>query len=125
MRTSLPWLCPGVLCRCGHSFLVAYSLNALVRGEAGAEVEFGNNHIRVEQQEGLLVDWDFLLKNQGACTLERESLDRFRGAFGLLPRAVVTDRGFDGPGNRELIDEKNDMYNAICPKSTSALQEKI
>ena len=101
------------------------NINVLVRGKAGAEVEFGNTLLLVEQQDGLLVDWDFLLKNRSDSPLVKESLDRFQTAFGLLPNAVVTDRGFDSPSNRELIEENTEMYNAICPKSPLAFQEKM
>ncbi len=105
--------------------LYEQDINVLVRGKAGAEVEFGNTLLLVEQQDGLLVDWDFLMKNRSDSPMVKESLDRFQKAFGFLPNAVVTDRGFDSPGNRELIDENDGMYNAICPKSPLVFQEKM
>jgi len=34
-------------------------VNVIVRHKAGAEVEFGNTLLLTEQEDGLIVDWEF------------------------------------------------------------------
>jgi len=98
-------------------------INVIVRGKSGSEVEFGNTFLLAEQQDGVIVDWDLLKEGKSDSKLLKGSLDRFGLAFGVLPDAVVGDRGFSGSDNRNTVPPG--MYNAICPRSPMALSERM
>lgn len=100
-------------------------VHVLVRGKAGAEVEFGNTLLLAEQRQGVLVDWK-LIKDQAPADSKMvpDCLDRFKEVFGALPAAMAGDRGFDSKLNRNRL-EKNGVYNAICPRSVSDLRARM
>jgi len=92
-------------------------LQVIVRGKASVAVEFGNTLLLGETREGVIVDWR-LFREQvpGDAALVQDSVRRFSGLFGRNPGALAADRGFDGPANRQWLDQER-IYNAICPKS--------
>ena len=100
-------------------------VHVLVRGKAGAEVEFGNTLLLAEQQQGVIVEWK-LIKEQAPAdsTMVSESLNRFTAIFGSPPDAMAADRGFDSHRNQEHL-EKAGVYNAICPRSVMDLRERM
>jgi hypothetical protein len=100
-------------------------VHVLVRGKAGAEVEFGNTLLLAEQRQGVIVDWK-LIKDQAPAdsTMVPDSLDRFKAVFGTFPSSMAGDRGFDSKRNRKRLD-KDEVYNAICPRSVSDLRERM
>lgn len=99
-------------------------IHVLVRGKAGAEVEFGNALYLAEQSDGLIVDWNFIEKQPpGDNKLARKSIERIIEEY-ETPKSYTGDRGFDSPDNR--IDlEALDIVNAICPRSVPQLKEKL
>ena len=85
----------------------------LVRGKAGAEVEFGNGLYLVEQEDGLIVDWKLFKDQPPADTkMVKESLERMEKAYEGI-EAFCADRGFDAAANEKLL-QNHEMYNAIC-----------
>jgi hypothetical protein len=95
----------------------------LVRGKAGAEVEFGNALYLAEQADGLIVDWDFIQEQApGDNKLVTQSIERLTEKFGPLT-SYSADRGFDSPDNTVNL-EQMDIMNAICPRSVSDLEKK-
>jgi IS5 family transposase len=111
----------------GEKILSLYEpdIHVLVRGKAGAEVEFGNTLLLAEQQQGVIVDWK-LIKDQSPADskLVPDCLDRFEEVFGSSPDAMAGDRGFDSKRNRRRL-EKDEVYNAICPRSVIDLRERM
>jgi hypothetical protein len=101
-------------------------VHVVVRGKAGAEVEFGNTLLLAEQSDGVIVDWMFVQDQAPSDSkFVTASLARFGAVFGgRQPGAFVTDRGFDSPANREQVTQAG-IYNAICPKSVSGLRERM
>lgn len=96
----------------------------LVRGKAGAEVEFGNGLYLAEQIDGLIVDWEFMQNHPTADNdLVKPSIQRLANEYGT-PGSYATDRGFDDPDNRIDLEELG-IINAICPRSVPLLQEKL
>ena len=86
--------------------------------------EFGNGLYLAEQAEGLIVDWDFMKDQPTADTdLVAPSLERLNKNYGT-PASYTTDRGFDSASNRAEL-EAAEIYNGICPRSVSALKEKL
>ena len=98
--------------------------HVLLRGKADAEVEFGNGFYLAEQADGLIVDWQFI-KVQPASDhkLVADSLESLTKIYGR-PQSYSGDRGFDAPGNREALAEKN-IANGICPRSVVQLKERL
>ena len=101
-------------------------VQVIIRGKAGAEVEFGNTLLLAEQPDGVIVDWKFVQDQAPADSkFLRESLARFADVFGgRQPGAVVGDRGFDSAANRKRVEQAN-IYNAICPRSIPGLRERM
>jgi DnaJ-domain-containing protein 1 len=99
-------------------------LHVLVRGKAGAEVEFGNALYLAEQSDGLIVDWNFIEEQPpGDNKLTKDSIERITQEY-QAPSSYTGDRGFDSPKNR--IDlEALSIVNAICPRSMPQLKEKL
>jgi hypothetical protein len=98
----------------------------IVRGKAGAEVEFGNTLLLAEQKDGLIVDW--LLHRESAPADPRQlpqSLQRMEAAYGAgVIRALGADRGFSSAANQALLAVK-EIYDGICPKHPARLQERM
>lgn len=100
------------------------NVHVLVRGKSGAEVEFGNGLYLVEQEDGLIFDWEFLKDQPPADSkLIDGSIARITQNYGSL-ESLTTDRGFDSPANRKTLEELN-IFNAICPRSVPQLKEKL
>ncbi len=100
-------------------------IHVLVRGKAGAEVEFGNTLLLAEQRQGVIVDWK-LIKDQAPADSKMvpDCLARFEDVFGSVPNGMAGDRGFDSKRNRNRL-EKAGVYNAICPRSVVDLRERM
>ena len=99
-------------------------IHVLVRGKAGAEVEFGNTLYLAEQNDGLIIDWNFIEhQSPGDNKLVKASLERISQTYGS-PESYTADRGFDSPENRIDLEELN-IVNAMCPRSVSVLREQL
>ena len=99
-------------------------IHVLVRGKAGAEVEFGNTLYLAEQVDGLIIDWNVIEpQSPGDNKLVKGSLGRIAVAYGS-PGSYTTDRGFDSPETRIDLEELH-IVNAICPRSVPALREQL
>jgi len=99
-------------------------LHVIVRGKAGAEVEFGNGLYLAEQSEGLIVDWSFMQEQPPSDgKLALGSVRRLTAEYGT-PASYTGDRGFDSSVNRVEL-ESIGIFNAICPRSVSLLKEKL
>lgn len=98
-------------------------VHVLKRGKAQGEVEFGNKLYIAEQENGLIVDWDFFKdKQKSDVKILKESVKRIESQFRV--DSFSADRGFDSEANRRILEEKG-TFNAICPKAPSTLQERI
>lgn len=99
-------------------------LHVLVRGKAGAEVEFGNGLYLAEQADGLIVDWDFMQAQPTADSkLVKPSLKRIAKNY-VHTLSYAGDRGFDARAN-DIVLEELDIINGICPRSVPKLREKL
>ena len=101
------------------------NIHVIVRGKAGAEVEFGNTLLLAEQENGLIIDWKLFENSAPADSkMLQGSVARIESMTGIKLAALTADRGFDSPDNVRFLDKKN-IFNAVCPKSPSQLQERI
>jgi hypothetical protein len=100
-------------------------LHVIVRGKTGAEVEFGNTLLIVEQAQGLVVDWQLHRETAPADSRQLStSLERMEARLGSgVIQAIGGDRGFDSATNRQLLQGKK-IFNALCPRETAELQRR-
>lgn len=101
------------------------NLHVIVRGKAGAEVEFGNTLLIVEQAQGLVVDWKLHQESAPADSRQlASSLERIESRVGTgVIEAVCGDRGFDSAANRELLAGKK-LFNGLCPRGVDELRRR-
>lgn len=95
------------------------SASVIIRGKDGAEVEFGNELLIIEQLDGFIVDFQ-LYENKIADT------NKLRGRLGKINaevQAIGADRGFHCKAISNELGKFN-IFNGICPRSPSELIEK-
>ena len=99
-------------------------LHVIVRGKAGAEVEFGNTLLLGENLDGIIVDHALLRDTSpGDTRLLGESLARIE-ALRIGPvQGISTDRGFASRANSRLLGEK-DIFDATCPRDPAELTRR-
>ena len=99
-------------------------LHVIVRGKAGAEVEFGNTLLLGENLDGIIVDHALLRDTSpGDTRLLGESLARI-DALRIGPvQGISTDRGFTSRANSRLLGEK-DIFDATCPRDPAKLTRR-
>lgn len=112
----------------GDKILSIYEkeINILVRGKAGAEVEFGNSLRLTEQADGIIIDFK-LYKDPVADNAEapfRENIERLNEVTKGSLEGLYTDRGMDSEANVSILKEFG-IENGIYPKSPEILKEKM
>jgi hypothetical protein len=100
-------------------------IQVLVRGKAGAEVEFGNKLLLGENKQGIILDYQLWQESAPAdsSTLV-ESLERVVVALKKKMGAVGADRGFASKANTVGLAEA-EIFDGLCPKSPAALKERM
>lgn len=100
-------------------------LHVIVRGKAGADVEFGNTLLIAEQAQGLVVDWHLYQESAPADSRQLEpSMARMEARLGPgVIEAVVGDRGFDSEANRKMLAERK-VFNGLCPRGVEELRRR-
>jgi len=94
------------------------NVHVIVRGKAGAEVEFGNGLYLAEQQQGLILDWK-LYRDQPPSDSKNvsESIERMENAYGYgSVHLYCGDRGFDSKKNIAYLSTKK-IFNSLCPRN--------
>ena len=101
-------------------------IDVIVRGKAGASVEFGNELIIGESQSGLIVD--YMLYGKGAPSEGKQLIESAQRQQKLTVdiklSSVVTDRGFDGTKTVNWLKSES-ITSQICPKNPQALRERL
>ena len=100
-------------------------VRVIVRGKAGAEVEFGNTVLLGENPQGVIVDYQIFRDTApGDSQMLFASLVRIREGTGRCVKAVVTDRGFFSAVNSKALQE-TDTFDAMCPRDPRKLRERM
>jgi hypothetical protein len=110
-----------------EKILSLYDLDArvIVRGKAGAEVEFGNTVLCGENRQGLILDYQIYRQSAPADNrLLLESLRRVEDLAGRPVGAAVTDRGFASGANSRALAQ-SDTFDALCPRQPAELKRKM
>ena len=100
-------------------------VRVIVRGKAGAEVEFGNTALLGENRQGIILDYQ-LFRESGLADnhLIFGSLLRVWEGTGCHVGAVVTDRGFASATNSRTLEE-NGTFDGLCPRKPADLSRKM
>lgn len=100
-------------------------VRVIVRGKAGAEVEFGNTVLLGENRQGLILDYQIFRESAPADSQTLfGSLLRVWEATGIRVGAVVTDRGFASAANSRALAEGK-TFDGMCPRQPAELSRKM
>ena len=100
-------------------------IQVLVRGKAGAEVEFGNKLLLGENRQGIILDYQMWQETAPAdASLLVESLERVVVGLKRKMGAVGSDRGFASKANSGGLAWA-EIFDGLCPKSPAALKERM
>ena len=100
-------------------------IQVLVRGKAGAEVEFGNKLLLGENRQGIILDFQTWPESAPAdASLLVESLERVVVGLKKKMGAVGGDCGFASKANRVGLAEA-EIFDSLCPRSPAALKERM
>jgi hypothetical protein len=100
-------------------------VRVIVRGKAGAEVEFGNTVLLGENPQGVILDYELFRQSAPADSqLVFTPLVRIEDATGKRVQAVGSDRGFASKSNSRTLEQAG-TYDALCPRSPQALRDRM
>jgi hypothetical protein len=100
-------------------------IQVLVRGKAGAEVEFGNKLLLGENKQGIILDYQFWQETAPAdCSVLVESLERVVVGLKRKMGAVGGDRGFASKANTSGLAWAG-VFNGLCPRSPAELKQRM
>ena len=100
-------------------------IQVLVRGKAGAEVEFGNKLLLGENRQGIILDYQLWQDSAPAdASLLVESLERVVVGLKKKMGAVGGDRGFASKANTGGLAWA-EIFDGLCPRSPAALRERM
>jgi hypothetical protein len=100
-------------------------VRVIVRGKAGAEVEFGNTALFGENRQGVILDYAIYRESAPADVhLLFESLLRVGEGIGASVGGVVTDRGFYSASNSRTLREGN-TFDGLCPRNPTLLRQRM
>jgi Transposase DDE domain len=100
-------------------------VRVIVRGKAGAEVEFGNTVLLGENRQGVILDYAIFRESAPADsqTLFGSLLRVWQGT-GRHVGAVVSDRGFASAANSRALAEGG-TYDGLCPRQPAELSRRM
>jgi hypothetical protein len=100
-------------------------VRVIVRGKAGAEVEFGNTVLLGENRQGIILDYEIFQEPAPADSQTLfGSLIRVWKATGHCVGAVATDRGFASAANSRALAD-SDTFDGLCPRKPAELSQKM
>lgn len=99
-------------------------VSVIVRGKAGAEVEFGNKLSLVENKQGLIIDYQLHRGNPSDSKLVEPSIKRMKDEMKLPVSKLWADRGMFSKHN-EAVLEAHGVASGLCPRDPAVLQERM
>jgi hypothetical protein len=100
-------------------------VRVIVRGKAGAEVEFGNTVLLGENRQGVILDYELFREGAPADSqLLFGSLLRVWEATGHHVGSAVTDRGFASAANSRALKEGG-TFDGLCPRQPAELSRRM
>ena len=110
-----------------EKILSLYDLDVrvIVRGKAGAEVEFGNTVLFGENRQGFILDHEIFRESAPADhQMLFASLTRVWEMAGRQVGAVGADRGFACAANHRALAE-SDTFDGLCPRRPAELRRRM
>ena len=96
-------------------------LHVIVRGKAGADVEFGNSLFLAKTAEGYIFDHELKReRSEGDAKWLQRRYGIMKQTSGGRLCGVVADRGFENEANRHMLAQES-AFNGICPKNPREL----
>ena len=111
----------------GEKILSLYDkdIHVIVRGKAGADVEFGNSLFVAETSSGFILDHELRREaSPGDAKWLQERYDIMKEASAGKLCAAVGDRGFDSAGSRKKLAEE-EAFNGLCPRDTNEMARRM
>lgn len=112
----------------GEKILSLYDadVDVIVRGKAGAEVEFGSKLWLGELPCGLIADYALLQENQADSALLDPALKRIKvqPPLSAALQAAYGDRGIHSAANEELLAAAG-FTSGLCPRQPQVLAERL
>jgi hypothetical protein len=100
-------------------------IHVVVRGKAGAEVEFGNSLFIAENADGFIIDHQLKQEqSRGDARVLSERLPMISTKCGGELYGIIGDRGFSSEAIDRQLKEA-DLFNGICPKDPRKLVERM
>jgi len=100
-------------------------IHVIVRGKAGAAVEFGNTLFIGENADGYILDHELMKeRSPGDAKCLEERYDKIKEKSGGTLCAMVGDRGCASKANDKML-ERDDVFNGLCPRNPAKLAERM
>jgi hypothetical protein len=100
-------------------------LHVIVRGKAGADVEFGNSLFLAENTDGFILDHELKREiSEGDPKWLQQRYPEMKEKSGDRLCGVVTDRGFESKASRRMLHEDG-CFNGICPRDPNELERRM
>ena len=100
------------------------SINVIVRGKAGAEVEFGNKLWLGETREGIIVDYKLYQDNPGDVEAFKPSIQRLVTKQCLGIKNAWGDRGLASKTNTKMLEDLG-IRDGLCPRDVAELSNRL
>jgi hypothetical protein len=100
------------------------TVNVIVRGKAGANVEFGNKLWLGENRDGIIVDYKLYQDNPSDSSLAKPALERLLDDQNLVVKQVWGDRGLASKFNSAML-ERREICDGFCPRDVTVLADKL
>jgi hypothetical protein len=100
------------------------AINVIVRGKAGAEVEFGNKLWLGETKEGFIADYMLYEDNPSDPALVKPAIQRLMVEQDLSIKHAWGDRGLASQSNKEML-ESFGVRDGLCPRDVADLAKRL
>lgn len=100
------------------------ALNVIVRGKAGAEVEFGNKLWLGETREGIIVDYQLCRGNPTDSALVAPAVQRLVEVQHLGLKCSWGDRGLASKDNDRMLADRG-IRSGLCPRDVTELAQRL
>jgi hypothetical protein len=99
--------------------------HVIVRGKAGADVEFGNTVLVGENRQGVILDFE-VFKDQAPADAQllQGSLRRVEQTLDRKVGAVIADRGFFSQANQKAL-KNSGTFDGVCPRDPRELKKRM
>jgi len=98
----------------------------IIRGKSGAEIEYGNKLMLVENREGLITHWELYNKNKTDAELLIETVGQTERNIGMKLGIMCGDRGFSSHKEQGKLSSQNpERKDHVTLKSVPELKEAM